>query len=1068
MKNSLTLLFIALSMGLSAQSKLPQILDYSYCGYHASEEALPVAPVRAIVECLPGDRSAAIQQAIDYVSALPMGPDGLRGAVLLEPGTYEVNDRLRIEASGVVLRGSGREVTTLRKLGVDRGSLLRIEGQADRHYSSDTLWVCQPVALGTHELTTRGNLQGLKVGDEVEIVRQCTAPWIESIDCRGFGGGIDALGWKPGDADLCWRRRITAIGPDGKIQVDAPIPMGFDPTATATYIDNKKRKLEGVPMSPCYVRKVEARGEVRESGIENLTLDSWYSPANAHDENHCWTGISIQEARDCWVRLVNFRHLAGSGVIMQPSASRITVQDCQYLEPVSENAGLRRTSFYVMGQQCLVERCYSHQGRHDFVTGSCAAGPNAFVQCEAYEALSYSGGLSSWACGTLYDIVDIDGQDLVLKNVGQDKNGAGWTAAASTLWNCTAAEIHCYSPDTININRAYGAWAQFSGNGEWVNSNGHMTPRSLYYAQLAERLGQEGDPVQPKHPLHGQARILYRSTDASSSPTVEKAMAMAMEARNTPRLTLKQWINDAPALPDWATSLTQVAPKRKGKAPQVKTFGVTVTVTDTKSSELLAQDYAVVNGQLTYKDQVLTGGRYQTPWWNGSLRQTYLNGNMNKPALTRFVPDREGMGLTDRIDSVVAWVEQNDILAWDQNYGLWYDRRRDDHERIRRRDASTWAPFWEQPWARTGEGTSWNGLSLYDLTQNDAWYYDRLHQYAQKVAPMGKLLYLEHYFQHNILEAGAHWVDSPWRPTNNVNQTVFPEPVPFTGDKRVFVAEWFYDEQNATMRDLHRQYIRRNLEAFADQPNVIHYISEEYTGPLHFTRFWVETIRDWEHETGKHVLVALAATKDVQDAILADPELSQVIDIIDIRYWHYKTKPDPGTRKTWDDGKDIYDPLGGVNLAPRQHARQQPVGKVTFKDAYRAVSEYRQQYPDKAVVYYAQNYPDMAWAVLMASGSGAGVKIAEPRLRQQLAQMQIAGAVDREDAKVLQSADAALIYGLSDGTLTLTGMSAGTYHLSEIDPTTGHCKSKPQSLTLKTDAQLKIEPRHIYWLRKKL
>lgn len=1057
-------LFSLLASPLSAQSKLPEILDYSYCGYHASEDSIPLAPVAAYVACHEGDMSATIQAAIDYVSSLPVGANGLRGAVLLGPGTFRLDQRLAISASGVVLRGSGRNVTVLRKMGVDRGSLLRIEGRNLQQFGADTLWVNASVKAGDTKLSVRSIPTSLRVGDDVIITRQSTAPWIESIGCRIFGGGIDASGWKPGDTDLHWRRRVMAIDAKGQITLDAPVTMSFDPNATATYIDNKKRKLEGVPFSPCYVRKINNVGEIHESGIENLTLESWFNEANAHDENHCWTGISIDHARDCWVRLVDFRHLAGSGVIMQPQTSRITVQDCQYLEPVSENAGHRRTSFYIMGQQCLVERCYSRQGRHDFVTGTAAAGPNAFVQCEAAEALSYSGGLNSWACGTLYDIVDIDGNDLVLKNVEQSNNGTGWTSASSTLWNSTASDIYCYSPDTLNVNRAFGAWAQFFGNGEWTNSNGHMTPRSLYYAQLAQRLGYEGDVTRADHPLYRQARVLYRATDASSSPTVQKAQELAREAREIPRQTLEQWIIDAPAIPDCAVNIEADSNKKKGKKATIKTFAPSLVA----EGMPILPSIEVINGHLTCQQRLLVGGRYQTPWWNGSLRPTYLSGNMNKPALTRFVPDREGMGLTDRIDSVVAWVEENDILAWDQNYGLWYDRRRDDHERIRRRDADTWAPFWEQPWGRTGEGSSWNGLSLYDLTQNNTWYFDRLHRYAQQVAPMGKLLYLEHYFQHNILEAGAHWVDSPWRPTNNINQTVFPEPVPFAGDKRVFVAEWFYDEENVTMRELHRQYIRRNLEAFRDLPNVIHYISEEYTGPLHFTRFWVETIRDWEQETGQHVLVALAATKDVQDAILADTELAKVIDIIDIRYWHYKSKPDPGTRKTWDDGKDIYDPLGGVNLAPRQHARQQPVGKVTFRDAYRSVSEYRQRYPEKVVCYYAQNYPEMAWAVLMAGGSGAGVKIADLRLREQLPLMQISGALDRDDAKVLQSADAALIYGLSECSLSLTDLTAGNYLLSELDSQSGQCIGKPQPVMLKEGiTSLAIQPRHIYWLRRK-
>ena len=1043
-------LWALVALPLSAQIPADGIIDYSYCGYHASEDSLPHAEAKVYVGWHEGDMSATIQRAIDRVSALPVGRDGLRGAVLLGPGTFELTERLAIEASGVVLRGSGRDVTVLHKRGVDRGSLLRIEGRDDRTYGSDTLWASDVVPLGTRQLAVRSNSdkrQTSLVGHEVEIVRISSAPWIESVGCRIYGGGIDALAWKPGDIDLHWRRTIVS-DEGGVLHLDAPLTMGFDPRAEATYIDNKKKLHEHVPFSSCYVRMIEDRGEVRESGIECMTLVSDYDRSNPHDENHCWTGISIEHASDCWVRLVNFRQLAGAGVVMQPTARRVTVEDCQYLDPVSENAGLRRTSFYVMGQQCLVQRCYARQGRHDFVTGFCAAGPNAFVQCEADEALSYSGGLDSWACGTLYDIVNIDGHDLVMKNLGQDNNGAGWNAAASTAWQCTAAEIHCYSPDTVNVNRAYGSWAQFSGDGLWANSNNHMKPRSLYYAQLEQRLGDK---------MRVEPRILERSTEASSSPSVAQAQAFAAEARNVPRQTLRQLIVDRRDRLDGAEALEHLESLESlEKLESLESLDNAPAVTLTQ-------------GRLTFAGELLLGGRYQTPWWNGKLRPSYLGSNACQPALTRYVPDREGLGLTDRIDSVVAWMQANDILAWDQNYGLWYDRRRDDHERVRRRDAAVWAPFWEQPWANTGQGESWNRLSLYDLTRNNTWYYDRLHRFASQVAPLGKLLYLEHYFQHNILEAGAHWVDSPWRPTNNINGTVFPEPVPFTGDKRIFVADWFYDIGNAHMADLHRQYIRRNLEAFRDQPNVVHYISEEYTGPHHFTRFWVETIRDWEQETGCHPLVALAATKDVQDSILADPLLAPTIDIIDIRYWHYKTLGEKGSgRGARDDGKDVYDPQGGVNLAPRQHARIQPVGKVSFADAYRAVSEYRERYPDKAVVYYAQNYPQMAWAVLMAGGSASGVKIADAKLRRQLTTMHIVGDLKRTDAKVLQADNCALVYGLADGTLTVDGLVPGRYVVSEIDTRSGMTVGKGQTLTAKGGSvAIDVSENHVYWLRRK-
>ena len=70
--------------------------------------------------------------------------------------------------------------------------------------------------------------------------------------------------------------------------------------------------------------------------------------------------------------------------------------------------------------------------------------------------------------------------------------------------------------------------------------------------------------------------------------------------------------------------------------------------------------------------------------------------------------------------------------CFDQNYGLWYDRRRDDHERVRRRDGDVWGPFYEQPFGRSGQGTAWEGLSKYDLKRPNAWYWSRLKEFAEK------------------------------------------------------------------------------------------------------------------------------------------------------------------------------------------------------------------------------------------------------------------------------------------------------------------------------------------------
>jgi hypothetical protein len=180
------------------------------------------------------------------------------------------------------------------------------------------------------------------------------------------------------------------------------------------------------------------------------------------------------------------------------------------------------------------------------------------------------------------------------------------------------------------------------------------------------------------------------------------------------------------------------------------------------------------------------------------------------------------------------------------------------------------------------------------------------------------------------------------------------------------MAEQFYDVSDPRRRELHRNYIRQCLDNFPDRSNVVQVTSAEYSGPLAFTQFWLDTIIDWQREHGRDVLVALSAPKNVQDAILTDPVRSPHVDIIDIRYWCC----------TANGG--VYAPEGGKNLAPRQHLRQTRLKAGGFAAIAKAVREYRMRYPDKPVTYYADmNCPSNrdGWAVLIGGGSIPDVRL---------------------------------------------------------------------------------------------
>jgi hypothetical protein len=964
-----------------------RVPDFSYAGYAAGEKVIPAIPIKVIVPPLNGDATLRIQSAIDYVASLTLDKNGFRGAVLLQKGTYKVEGQLRINSSGVVLRGSGVNQTFLIGTGTDRETLIRVAGVNNKILNKEVAITNAYVPVNGNTISVQ-SANNFKEGDRVIIHRPGTLKWIQTLGTETFGGGISALGWKPGERDIYFDRKIISIN-GNTVTLDAPLTTALD----TTY---------GISTLTSY----SWPGRIQNIGIENLSLESTYDVSNPKDEAHRWMAITMENVEDAWVRQINFKHFAGSAVNLLETSKRITVEDCKSLAPISEIGGQRRYTFLTTGQQTLFQRCYAENGYHDFAVGFCAPGPNAFVQCESKLPYSFSGTIDSWASGVLFDIVNVDGDALRFGNRGQDGQGAGWSAANSVFWQCTAARIDCYKPPTAN-NWAYGSWSQFSGDGYWESSNEHVRPNSLYYAQLSNRLGND---------VLDHAWLLPFEGEASSSPPVSVAMELTEKAKQ-PLLLLTEWI-------DGASQRQPISINANG-VKTIDQIGI-----EKIAPLVLASPLQIKNGWLVRGNEVVTGKRNEVQWWSGGILPTDLP--KMRPHITRFVPGRTGLGLTDDLNEVADWMKANNVLAIEHNYGLWYDRRRDDHERIRRMDGEVWPPFYELPFARSGKELAWDGLSKYDLTKYNKWYWNRLKRFADLADEKGLVLVHNNYFQHNIIEAGAHYVDFPWRTANNINNTGFNEPVNFAGDKRIFYADQFYDLSNPARKKIHTAYIRKCLDNFKDNTGVIQLISAEYTGPLHFVQFWLDVIDQWEKENKRKEVIGLSTTKDVQDAILADKKRSAVVDLIDIRYWHYQ-----------EDGT-TYEPKGGQNLAPRQHARLLKPKRTSFEQVYRAVSEYRKKFPDKAVVYSGDNYDQFGWAVFMATGSMAVLPQLPKAFLDDAGRMKIFSAANTKQWS-LSDGKNFIVYS-NNVPVTLDLIGTEKYKVCWIDPQSGTILKKAEDI----------------------
>lgn len=997
-----------------------RIPDYSYCGYQASNQPIPFVPARIKVSPSKGDATARIQRAIDYVGTLPPAADGFRGAVQLEKGEYRIEGSLHLTQSGVVLRGSGYDEngTVLTGAGVDRSTLIRIAGQDDSVLTDSipirSLYV--PLNATTLPLNEGHNL---KVGDKIRITRPSTSDWLKAIRADKIGIYVDyqLTFWEAGDFDLHWERTVVEVSSQS-VTIDVPLTNSLDPAYGGGYI-----------------QRYQQDGRLNNVGVENLRCVSEYRADNAKDENHRWMAITAEQVENGWVRRVTGRHFVSSIVALWEGVRLFTVEDCKSLQPVGEIGGYRRYAFQTLGQQTLFQRCYSEYGYHDFSVGASVSGPNAFVQCYAYHPYSFSGTLGGWANGVLFDRVTVDGGALKIAFRDVDGQGGGWSGVNSLCWECRVPQLHLDAPFQA-YNWAFGTWGQGYGNGSHEMPRQFLTPKSFYYAQWEARTGQQSE----------EAKDILSVPGPPLSETTPQYAALMSERSAFPELIMDQWIDTVVArhpfmLNYTVADITDIPEKKiRRVAPPV------------------ALPIEITAGRIGQNGVPLVGRTQRTALWRGNLRpNTVKNASVH---LTRFVPGREGRGMTDNLDSVAATLRRRGAVALNHFPALWYERRRDDHGRSRRADADVWAPFYEQPFSRSGVGEAFDRLSKYDLDRFNPWYWSRLRQFAQIADRNGLLFVQEHYLQHNIIEEGAHWADYPWRAANNINGLSFPENTYYAGDKRVFMADQFYDITNERLADYHRRNIRKHLDELGDCTNTVHHLGLEYTGPLHFAQFWLDVIRQWEQETHKDVRVMLSATKDITDGILADAAYASMVDIIDIRQWHYRT-----------DGS-LYAPQGGVSLAQRQYARLEEVGDDGLDAVYRAVSEYRHAYPDKAVVYNFKHGNSGDWAAYVGGASLCAIpKVEHPRFYKETSLMKPLAAVTSRGKHWGMGKPSAgyLLYALP-GTITLDLTNDnGSYVLRWIDPLTG----KQEGTTQKVSAGKMVElntpsfENRVLWLSRK-
>jgi hypothetical protein len=467
-----------------------RIMDFSHAGYKGGGVSLPAVRVVRTVKPAGGDSTADIQAAIDEVSRLAPDPEGFRGAVRLERGTYTVSGALRIAASGLVLRGSGSGTGgTVIRVGGPPHRFLDLSGSGSWELDSAKHAIIDSYVPSGADAFTVASGAGLEPGDTVLVQRPVTETWIRFMGMDTLSRDGKPQTWiKPGTI-VNTDRRIKAVA-GNRVTLDVPL----------------SDSLDAAPLNPpgAALVKYTFGGRIHQVGFESMRVV--VPPRDVPITEGQYTLLRMNAVSDAWVRDVAVEDTQNT-ITIGHSARRVTLEDLHIRHSLPFSGAASPADIAISGTQVLVHRS-SVSGRRiwPIVTQQAVTGPNVILHFTSDDA-----GVAPhqrWATGLLVDSSDFtNGTDrrpnIAFSNREYAGSGHGWSVGWAVAWNVRADYLLIQQPPGAR-NWCIGCTGRptpvlWHGNPipvpaipseTWESASAPVRPASLYLAQLRERLGE--------------------------------------------------------------------------------------------------------------------------------------------------------------------------------------------------------------------------------------------------------------------------------------------------------------------------------------------------------------------------------------------------------------------------------------------------------------------------------------------------------------------------------------------------------------------------------------------------
>ncbi len=364
--------------------------DFSYAGYQAGEAPIPtiIGPVYNVTNAAWGADSTGTTDSTKVIqNAINAAKSAGGGVVYLPPGTFKISVQsgnayaLRIDSSGIVLRGAGAGLTFLLNTTTnmrDKVAVL-IDGPSNAGFftSGTGTTLLRSDVLEPSRTLHLASVSGLSVGQNVMVRATATDAWVLEHNEPGWVGYSNTL------RGVAYFRQITAVD-----AINRTVTLNA-PTRYYLKVRDAARIIKvGAPLSGSGMEHFSI-GNTQLLGTGWAEEDYNYS-TNASYYAHNSFLIKLQRTRDCWVRGVESFlpagnsatcHLLSNGVLLS-ECSRVTVVDCHFQRPQFGGGGGNGYMYRLQNaNNCLVQRCRATYSRHGLVLSHMGSSGNVFHEC---------------------------------------------------------------------------------------------------------------------------------------------------------------------------------------------------------------------------------------------------------------------------------------------------------------------------------------------------------------------------------------------------------------------------------------------------------------------------------------------------------------------------------------------------------------------------------------------------------------------------------------------------------------------------------------------------------------